>query len=194
VLLVAPSTGATASLYTDDEEYELLAQALGDDPAPEANAPGEAFEPRHDGVNITWLVHDVAVWRTDHVIASADNPWIQTRISSSGEIGLDDPGVWHHAANPKLLLSLLDRLGVLERATASVTDPVGAQAPVVPAPAAGGTSEPAVDGGSRAWLWFLPGLLAGVLIGAVARPAAGLRSRIRQRTQQGGPRQRLVDL
>jgi hypothetical protein len=71
VLLVAPS-GATASLYVTHSEYGQLQRALGENPAPEAGAPGGGLAPSGARFTITWLIHDVAVWRVDQFATSTD--------------------------------------------------------------------------------------------------------------------------
>jgi hypothetical protein len=105
---------------------------------------------------------------------------------------LGDSGVWHHAADPTLLVNLLDRLGLLHGSTMQPEAAGGAaSAAALPPP---GASEPTERDAPTVWPWFLPGLLAGGLIGATGRPAARLVLRARQRAQRAGPRQQLTDI
>lgn len=117
VLLVVPGTGQTASLYTGDADYEALAASVG---AFEASGVAGTVDPSgtsHEhgtGVTLTWLIHDVEVWRVDRVYVGADGgPWISTQSVAGGSGTIwDSPVVWHTAARGKELAALLDRLGV----------------------------------------------------------------------------------
>lgn len=117
VLLVVPGTGRTASLYTGAADYEALAGLVGAFDSPGVAGTSDPSGTSHDvgtGVTLTWLIHDVQVWRVDRVYLDAKGgPWISTQsdISVSGTIW-DIPPVWHTAASGKELAALLDRLGV----------------------------------------------------------------------------------
>jgi len=117
VLLVVPGTGQTASLYTGAADYEALAALVGAFETPGVAGTVDPPWTSHDvgtGVTLTWLIHDVQVWRVDRVYLGADGgPWISTQ-SVTGESGTiwDSPPVWHAAARGKELAALLDRLGV----------------------------------------------------------------------------------
>ena len=117
VLLVVPGTGRTASLYTGAADYEALAGLVGAFDSPGVAGTSDPSGTSHDvgtGVTLTWLIHDVQVWRVDRVYLDAKGgPWISTQsdISVSGTIW-DIPPVWHTAARGKELGALLDRLGV----------------------------------------------------------------------------------
>jgi hypothetical protein len=157
-------------------------------------ASGGGLAPSGAGFTITWLIHDVAVWRVDQFAAPTDgNPWILTKISFGGEITLGDSGVWHHAADSKLLVNLLDRLGLLGGSITPAAEAAGGIAPAAGTPPVG-VSEPTDRDRPTVWPWFLPGLLAGGLIGAAGRPAARLVLRARRRAQPAGPRQQLIDI
>ena len=117
VLLVVPGSGRTASLYTGATDYEALAALVGAFDSPGVAGTSDPSGTSHDvgtGVTLTWLIHDVQVWRVDRVYLDAKGgPWISTQsdISVSGTIW-DIPPVWHTAARGKELEALLDRLGV----------------------------------------------------------------------------------
>jgi hypothetical protein len=130
-LLVSPSTGRAAALYYSDPEYDQLFTALGgydptSDPAVaptpggvEPSVPGAAY------VTVTWLIHDVSVWRIDRIFLTADAPVIVTELSDGdqnvasgmypGEAG-DDRAVWHAAPDPVALLALLSTLDLVNPA------------------------------------------------------------------------------
>ena len=115
VLLVVPGSGRTASLYTGNADYQKLGELVGAFDAAsgtgttDPSANGRAFG---SGVTVTWLIHDVHVWRVDRIYFDG-GPWIATQIvaNESGVIW-DKPVVWHTATRGKELAALLDRLGV----------------------------------------------------------------------------------
>ncbi len=143
VLLVVPGAGATASLYTGDGDYETLARDVG-----AFSGTGTAGEVDGSGtehasgpeVTLTWLIHDVTVWRVDRVyLDAAGGPWIATQWDASGDgsIGSAAP-VWHTAVDAKELAALLHRLGV-----AGVPD-------AGPGPASTSPDQPDVTSGQKA--------------------------------------------
>lgn len=208
VLLVSKATGDTASLYHSDEDYDQLMSAVGEDPAPDREAPARNTGPGGEQITITWLIHDVSVWRVDHVIAHAEGrPWIQTHLPDGGKPGTLDHssgGVWHRATDPKQLLGVLDRLGVLDektarkagRAASASSDepaPAGAAEPGSTTTTATGTSPAARGIPQIGWWWVLPAIAAGLLAGAGGRRLAGSLFRLRTRHRGPGPRQQLID-
>lgn len=117
VLLVVPGSGRTASLYTGDADYQELAELVGAFDAAGSAGTTDPSADGHDsgsGVTVTWLIHDVHVWRVDRVYFGADGgAWIstQTVTEESGFIW-DNPVVWHTSTRGQELAALLDRLGV----------------------------------------------------------------------------------
>lgn len=197
VLITNPSTGATSSLYVSDDDYARLADALEAGPTTDAS-PQLASGPGSSAINVTWLAHDVSVWRVDRVQVDADGGlWVQTSTSNSAELALTwQNDTWHRPAEPDQLVAVLDRLGVLDRTATKVgasgsdsagttagtadDDPVGLQ-----------RADPAESAGTFAgWWWVLPGLAAGVGAGMLARPTADAWARRRP----AGPRHELIDL
>jgi hypothetical protein len=64
-------------------------------------------------VTLTWLIHDVGVWRIDRVFLGAEGgPWISTQTDTDGTHQIADPPIWHRSADGKELTALLNRLGV----------------------------------------------------------------------------------
>lgn len=63
---------------------------------------------------MTWLIHDVQVWRVDRVYLGAEGePWISTQtVTNESGVIWDNPIVWHTTTRGKELAALLDRLGV----------------------------------------------------------------------------------
>ncbi|MEV4312889.1 hypothetical protein [Actinocrispum sp. NPDC049592] len=154
VILVDPGSGKTASLYTGDMNYQKLLEALGD-ANPDPKAPTLHGGPGSSAVNITWLIHDVQVWRIDHVFLGEDGgPWIETYQSYDGQIMFDQRGAIHRPVDPQVTQSLVAAL--LDKPKTAVT-PIAAAAPVVPpvtAPVATGLQ----------WGSLLVGLAVGALL------------------------------
>lgn len=115
VFVAYPRTERTASAYHSDELYERLAAAVGintsagiDQQVPAERGPG------HDGfgseVRVTWLIHDMRVWRVDRIFFAGDDVWIQTRETMTGD---DEAAVWHKAKDPAKVRAVLADTGVL---------------------------------------------------------------------------------
>jgi hypothetical protein len=182
VLLVVPGTGQTASLYYSDADYDTLASlvgAFGDAAAAGRVDRSGASHEFGAAVNVTWLFHDVTVWRVDRIYLGADHgPWIatQTDVSGSGNIW-DSPVVWHTASGSRLA-SLLDRLGVRPSglstgATAVAGGGISPSSPPSTVPSAApkqGASTPANSSmpGWSGLLWGFGGLALGVAVTVIA--------------------------
>jgi hypothetical protein len=168
VLLVSPTSEKTASLYTSDAAYDQLQRALGQNPTADSQAPSMHGGPGTSAINVTWLIHDVQVWRVDRVFMDGpDGPWVETLSSYEG-IQFDQVGILHRAVDPQLLLGLLDKLGL--RGPRPVQVPVVNQLPAAQAPA-----EPA----RPMWGWLLVGVAAGVVLAVGLRPVI---TRLRNRS------------
>ena len=184
VLLVDPANGRATALYASDPRYERLSELLGamSAPASDGSAPvvaGGGWNPGSGGITVTWLMHDVAVWRIDHVFLGADEVSIASVSDMSGVAGLNEDLTWHRASDPKGLTTLLTGLGLGPTATpatlAATAPPTAAAArPAVERsqPGAATPAAPAVP----APLWGLAGLLLGAGIVLVA---GRLRRRVR---------------
>jgi len=179
VLLVEPDTRVATSLYYTDAEYDALASLVGAGAASglvgEVDRSGASHE-FGSGITLTWLVHDVAVWRVDRIFVDAKGgPWISTQLvmNDSGNV-YDSPVVWHAAADGPALTALLERIGFGAGAKSSTggtpADDVEAfgNAPAVPVdePAA----RPAADSasGTAGWVWGLAGLTLGIALAVAA--------------------------
>ena len=124
VLLVAPEDGRTASLYNSDPEYQQLANLVGafttatGSTTPPKGADDQGASGTNDasgpGVTITWLMHDVNVWRIDRVYLKAEGgPLISTQNTLDGGDLWSEPPVWRNVSSQgKPLTELLDSLGV----------------------------------------------------------------------------------
>lgn len=109
VLVSVPGEGRVAALYHTDTAYQAL-----DELAAELNADtGTAGRPPTGGagevVTLTWLIHDVQVWKVDQVhLGGKGAPWVETRTVFD-EASVWDVSVSWHRANPKLR-NLLDEV------------------------------------------------------------------------------------
>jgi len=189
VLLVVPGAGQTASLYTSDPDYEALTGLVGAYGAAGATDKVDASGASHEtgtGVTLTWMIHDVQVWRVDRVYLDAKGgPWVSTQTTLDGTGNLwDSPVVWHAPDRGKELAALLTKLGVAPGSGAADTGTgavTGAGTDV--APPVADEQEPAArtDTGSSTGprvAWGLGGLVLGVALAMaavrllpIARPA-----------------------
>lgn len=188
VLLVDSGTGRTASLHIQDADYVQLSDLVG------AFEPGGTADPAPSGtpsedraaVTMTWLIHDVSVWRVDRVYLDAPGgPWISTQTDPAGTGNLlERPGSWQKVARGKELSALLDRLGVGSRsATATSTSgATGAAVPVRTVAAATAPPPPAPSSGAAAWA------IGGLAVGVAATLAGLAGSRLVRRWTQSGRR------
>lgn len=184
-LLVVPGVGRTASLYTTDPAYASLADLVGafrdDGAAGRVDRSGASHE-SGTGVTVTWLIHDVQVWRVDRIYLGAPGgPWISTQVAI-GENGAiwDSPVAWHTATRGKELTLLLDGLGLLDGSAAGDSAPQPTTA-AVPQP----VSDPPADdrsAGTAGVLWGLGGLAVGLAVALLA-----LRVRLRFGRTAGPP-------
>jgi len=165
-VLLVWDDGRSASLTYADPAYEQLMTAIGVEPGtPTAPAQPPAGEPTGGSVTVTWLLHDVQVWRVDEVFPAAPGgPVVGTRLVDLGagggypELFARTPSL-HGSADPGALVALLDELGGNRTAVAAVS-PVPVADPAGPVRDEVTPAEPA-DG--RLW-WGI----AGVLVGALA--------------------------
>jgi hypothetical protein len=166
VLLVSPARQATASLYTNDEAYQRLIRLVGESPVADPAAPDLTGGPGSDAINVTWLVHDVQIWRVDRIFTDVKSePWISTvMVQDGGKLALDQPGILHKASDPKELIALLSALRLLGSSppqafqgpkAATVDAPASQPAAAAPAP------RPPAD---LAWLWLVIGAAGGVTL------------------------------
>lgn len=198
-LLVEPASGRSASLtYVDKDYADLMALVGADDGSAGAIDTSGATHDNVPEVTVTWLVHNVSVWRVDRIYLTAKGgPWIATHVAAMES---DDifaaPPVWHTATDGTKLVTLLERLGVTggdEHAVnrsladrspqiAPETPATAVQARALGAAAPTGRTAPA-DGSPAGFpvsslvLFGFLGLALGTALGATAGPrSAGTRA------------------
>jgi hypothetical protein len=195
VLLVAPGEGRTASLYSSSSDYAELARLVdafntqpGSTTTPPSSASGDGASGTLDSfgpeVTVTWLIHDVQVWRVDRVYLDADDgPWISTQMALDGGDIWAKPPTWHTAGEAKRLVTLLDRLGVGSTTVGQGTTGRASSSAGVAAGTGGGGTRRALDGqptkafptaaevggtgglpGPAGWGWGLVGVVLGVVL------------------------------
>lgn len=188
VLLVDTATGRASALYTTDPRYEKLSDLM-DAMAPASSdgsspAPGVGtWTPGSGGITVTWLMHDVLVWRVDHVFVDGGTVAIGSASDMAGLTTFDQKPAWHRPHDPAALTSLLGSLGLGPRAAATQqAAPAAASAPgrsaaanAAPRPSSATTSASV----PAAW-WGLAGLVVGAGLALVA-------GRLRRRARPAPP-------
>jgi hypothetical protein len=205
VLLAAPQHGRVAALGYDDPRYQELAEQVGafegkTEPA-DPVAGGDAWLAQ---VRLTWLIHDMLVWRIDFIHIRASGRWvIETR--EIGPDGSQGDSRFHRATDLKALKSLLAGLGMLS-ADGGTSDagggrpgldgPVNPQEPVSgdrvstgddrtndlppgaePGRPAGGEAAANSAGGTSGWLGLVGAGIGGLVVGGLGyHLATGRRS------------------
>jgi hypothetical protein len=117
VLLANPQTGRVAALYHTDKAYERLAGA-SESQTGSTNKPGAVTDDFTGEIRLTWLIHDMSIWRIDRVHATQDGMWVQTVVRTDGGDMFDQPGTWHRPVDPKALAAALQDARLLTTAAA----------------------------------------------------------------------------
>ena len=199
VLVVNPATGEAGALYITDQNYQLLHDSLEPAPGMTVERPPQlSAGPGTSAINITWLAHDVSVWRVDHIRLDLKYVWVQTITMGDGASPYDSDAEWHVAAGGDAVIGVLHALGVLPNgAPGEGTSAAGtASSAGHPSSALEPAAEPAAEEPASAaspltdWQWLAAAAAAGLAVGAIGRPA--LAESVRRRTR--GARQQLVDL
>jgi hypothetical protein len=168
VLLVNTDRARVHALYLTDPAYDRLATAVGgidgaSTPPPEVAGGGK------DQVKLTWLIHDVTVWRLDRVVLTRnDGVWIETVFTLPED---DDTARWHRAQDDQALTALLSAAGLLGK---QAQPPGASEASTAPASAADGVSAATTPG--RPLLGIVAAGLSGLVVGAMG--ALALRPRV----------------
>jgi hypothetical protein len=163
-LLVSPGEEYATGLYHSDPEYGLLGELLGEPPTggTATEAGTGAAETAANYVTITWLIHDVTVWRIDRVFLPAEGePLIVTQevLDSAGNAAT---ARHHRSPDPAALISLLQKLGLIESGSSSpVAEFVPAAADSAGTPGQQTIVEPSSAATAVGW-WLLGGLGVGI--------------------------------
>ena len=167
VLIVNPSAQRATGLYYTEASYDELARAIGgggDQPSGSLSKPASVDLDGQPGIRLTWMIHDVSVWRTDGIyITRSDGIWISTLIDQESGNLRDLPGRWHRPQNDAALLAVLKSAGILTSNAAPKGDssPQASPAAASTAVAAGGPNPPQTPAGTVAVVTALAGLVLG---------------------------------
>src|SRR3954454_2205165 len=118
VLLVNSASGRAAALYATDPRYQRLSDLLGalngspgsTEPDPPHGAGNSLVDSR--AINVTWLVHNVQVWRVDRIYLDGGGALVASQSDLSGGSALDAQPVLHRPSDAKGLVALLNGLGL----------------------------------------------------------------------------------
>jgi hypothetical protein len=126
VLMTNPATGRAHALYYSDRAYGRLASAVGGFGAESGSAdrPQSVVDDFGSEIRLTWLIHDMSVWRIDRVrITPQDGTWVETLVQvADGDI-FSRPANWHRAADLNLLMGSLKAAGLLASSARVTADP-----------------------------------------------------------------------
>jgi hypothetical protein len=164
VLLVDPSEGRAAALYHSDADYQRLVDAINaySSDLGSADRPASVSENTNDAYRLTWLIHDITIWRIDRIYRTADDGlWLQTVADEGGGDPFARSGRWHRVKNPEALTAVLTSSGVIGKA-APQTEP---SSDAEPSTAAATSIAAGPGAGSIATAAGIAGLL-GVVLGA----------------------------
>jgi hypothetical protein len=162
VLMASPRNGRVAALYYTDAGYERLVaavQAYGANTG-STTRPGSVTNDFSNEIRLTWLIHDMSIWRIDRVhITAHDGIWIQTVVQTDEGNLLEQPGKWHRAVDGNALTAVLSKAGLLAQGAA----PASNSEPLTPPTST--AESPATPAPSGSWLAAATGI-GGLLVGA----------------------------
>jgi hypothetical protein len=160
VLMSSPDQQRVGAAYYSDAAYSGLTAGVGEGQTGPDAPPGGLATGGGEDVRLTWLIHDVQVWRIDRIhLTSANGVWIETVVDVSGEGRiLEVSAHWHRPADEAALVAVLSEAGLLG----------DSGAPLIGAPG------PAVDATVPAPASVVPTLLLAALAGLVLGAAGTL--------------------
>jgi hypothetical protein len=176
VLLVDRTTGKAAALYYEHPAYDQLSRSVEVNLAKASTDQPSTVSAGYDNhIMLTWLAHDVWVWRIDEVYLTDDGIWVSTQadLTGGGSVQEQTPR-WHRAADDKALLAAISATGLRPRAehagTSRTAPPPTYPASQVPEGSASATAIPAAtstgsSGGGSALMTVGAGVV-GLVVGA----------------------------
>ena len=162
VLLVNPGGGQAGALYHSSPDYQRLVDAIdayGSDLG-STDRPDSVSENANDAYRLTWLIHDMSIWRIDRIYSTDDGLWLETLADETGADLFARPGRWHRVAHPEALTAVLTSTGLTDEAAPQTETGSGAE----PSTAAATTSAPARTGGEPIALAAGIAGIAGVIL------------------------------
>jgi len=118
VLLVDPGGGRAAALYHSSPDYQRLVDAInayGSDLG-STDRPASVPENANDAYRLTWLIHDMSIWRIDRIYSTDDGLWLETLADETGTDPFARPGRWHRVAHPEAVTAVLTSTGLTDEA------------------------------------------------------------------------------
>jgi hypothetical protein len=114
VLMTNPESGRATALHIADSNYDRLYATVGEEVMGDLQPPS-GLSSGGEEVRLTWLIHDMRIWRIDRVhLTRDDGIWLETVTELTGKGDpLAQPTRWHRAENDQLLTALLANAGLL---------------------------------------------------------------------------------
>jgi hypothetical protein len=158
VLMTNPESGRASAFHISNAAYDRLYAAVGE--ATGDSEPPSGLSLGGEEVRLTWLIHDVRVWRIDQVhLTRNDGIWLETVTELTGQgHPFDQPAQWHRAKNDQALTALLANAGLLGADSAPSSPP----SPDDSSPVTVASSAP-----SRPVLPIIAAAVGGLAVGAV---------------------------
>jgi hypothetical protein len=177
VLMTNPQLGRAGALHVQNPAYDRLSAAVGDDEATgDLGAPGGLNPGAGQELRLTWLIHDMQIWRIDRLhLTGHDGIWVETveNLTGSGDV-FDRPARWHRPKDERTLVAMLTGAGLL-----------GAD-PAPPSPTSPGDTPRVTEASSAAPQPVAP--IVGAAVGGLVVGAAGSLLLRRRRSVVEGPR------
>ncbi len=113
VLMTNPSLGRASALHVANPDYDRLYAAVGEEVGTE-QPPRRRLDSTQEDVRLTWLIHDMRIWRIDRLYLGYDGVWVETVTDPTGEGDVfAQPARWHRAHDDQALTALLASAGLL---------------------------------------------------------------------------------
>jgi hypothetical protein len=195
VLMTNPATGRAHALYYSDRAYQRLASAVGGFGAESGSAQGpqSVVDDFGSEIRLTWMIHDMSIWRIDRVHTTArDGTWIETLVQVDGRDIFDRPGFWHRAHDQRVLMASLTAAGLLTGSVRvsgdppSTVPPAAAPTVVQAAPTVAQTAPAPVVATSRTPV-PVPAMIAGAGVAGLVVGAVAALTLVRPRTRRDRP-------
>jgi hypothetical protein len=168
VLLSNPGSGRVGALYHTSPDYQRLVDLLDAYGPLEGQTlrPGAVHDGTSDAYRLTWMIHDMNVWRIDQLYETGDGVWVKTMVDPTGDGSpLAHEGRWNQlrGSDEAVLSAVFGKAGVLEGSPATNAEAAMPE-PADPSPevATGATSTTA---GPGAGVVAAGAGLAGLVIG-----------------------------